>query len=195
MSSLRRCRGSQGEGNVVPRFANLKILTKILVLLASLAVVSLAASVFTTWKMRYIDDTYGDIIDGPSAANLAIARANRDLIYIDRSIYRLLVETTDDGVKQAQKEIVDTEGFLNKQIKIAVRVMPAKRADIQAVADRYASAMSDSCAETRTLAASLTEASKKAAAAQMHAKCDPALNDLMLYISKLTNEIISISDQ
>ena len=49
----------------MPKFANFKILTKILVLLGLLALVSLGATVFATGKMRYIDDTYGDLIDGP----------------------------------------------------------------------------------------------------------------------------------
>jgi methyl-accepting chemotaxis protein len=73
----------------MPKFANFKILVKILTLLGMLACVSLGVTVFATSKMRYIDDTYGDLIDGPGRANLAIARANRNLVYVNRSIYRL----------------------------------------------------------------------------------------------------------
>src|ERR1700722_17499130 len=115
------------------KFRNLKILIKILLLLSLLSVVSLCASVFATGKMRYIDDTYGGIIDGPSAANLAIARANRDLVYIDRSIYRLLAETTDEGVKETRKEIADTGGFFDSKIKAAVKRMPTEAARIRSL--------------------------------------------------------------
>ena len=179
----------------MPKFANLKIPTKILTLLALSAMVSLGASVFTTGKMRYIDDTYGGIIDGPNAANLAIARANRDLVYINRSIYRLLAEVTDEGNKQAEKEITDTAGFFNKQIKIAIRGMPSERANIQNIADRYAASISGACAETIKLADSTSDGDKKRAAAQMHDKCDPALNSIMEDTSALTNKIIKISDK
>jgi hypothetical protein len=65
---------------------NLKFLPKILLLLGLLALVSLAVTVFSTQRMRLIDDTYGELIDGPGKANLAIARANRNLVYISRSI-------------------------------------------------------------------------------------------------------------
>jgi len=177
------------------KFGNLKILAKILVLLSLLSIVSLWASVFATGKMRYIDDTYAGIIDGPGAANLAVARANRNLVYIERSIYRLLGETTADGVRQTQNEISNTEGFFNNQLKTAVRRIPGQAARIRALGERYQAAMAGACKDTTRLAASLADADKKAATAEMHASCDPALYALMLDISALTNDIISISDK
>jgi methyl-accepting chemotaxis protein len=145
------------------RFGDLKILTKLLTLMGLLALVSLAATVFTTREMRYIDDTYGDLIDGPGKANLAIARANRDLVYVDRSIYRLLTEVTEDGNTQAIKEITDTKGFFDGQIKAAVRGMPDKGDQIKRLADRFGSALSGVCAETITLGNSLNAAPRRVA--------------------------------
>src|ERR1700690_3992393 len=104
----------------MPKFMNIKILPKILMLLALLALVSLGGTVFSTSRMRYIDDTYGDLIDGPGRANLAIARANRNLVYVNRSIYRLITEITEEHNKEATKEITDTVEFFNKQIKAAI---------------------------------------------------------------------------
>jgi methyl-accepting chemotaxis protein len=80
-------------------------------LLGLLALVSLGATVFATGKMRYIDDTYGDLIDGPGRANLAIARANRNLVYLNRSIYRLITEVTEERTQSATKEINDSWYF------------------------------------------------------------------------------------
>jgi len=177
------------------KFGNFRILTKILVLLSLLAIVSLWASVFATGKMRYIDDTYGGIIDGPDAANLAISRANRDLVYVDRSIYQLLGEMTDAAVRRTQKEIADTSGYFDNQIKAAVRRMPGQAAAIQALDERYRAAIANDCQVTIRLAGSLSEADKKAAAAAMHDKCDPALNALMVDISALTNKVAAISDK
>ena len=82
------------------KFRDFKILTKILALLGMLALVTLSATVFATGKMRYMDDTYGDMIDGPGRANLAIARANRNLVYVNRSIYRLLVNRRMTVIKK-----------------------------------------------------------------------------------------------
>ena len=179
----------------MPRFAHFKILTKILTLLALLAMISLGTTIFATGKMRYIDNTYGDLIDGPESANLAIARANRNLVYINRSLYRLLTEVTESGTRQALKEISDTDGFFGKQIKAAVRGMPSKQTEIKKIADDYQSAISGVCAETIRFGTSINEEDKKQAAVQMREKCDPALNAVMDAISELTNEIIKINDK
>ncbi|MBV8060020.1 MAG: hypothetical protein JO126_00180 [Alphaproteobacteria bacterium] len=71
------------------KYSDFKILTKIVSLLCVLAVVTIGVVVFSTSRMSYIDNTYGDLLDGPERANLAIARANRDPVYVDRSIYHL----------------------------------------------------------------------------------------------------------
>jgi methyl-accepting chemotaxis protein len=179
----------------MPRFANFKILTKILTLLALLALISLGTTIFATSKMRYIDDTYGNLIDGAWKANLAIARANRNLVYINRSIYRLLTERSADGNKWATQEISDTKGFFEKQITAAIRGMPAKQADIQKVEQKYKTAISGACAETVRLGDSIDEKDKRQAITEMREKCDPALNEAMADISELTNQIIKINDK
>jgi methyl-accepting chemotaxis protein len=177
------------------RFADFKILIKILMLLGLLALVSLGATIFSTSKMRYIDDTYGDLIDGPGGTNLALARANRNLVYVNRSIYRLITEITDEGNKQAMKEITDTDGYFDKQVEKAIKGMPAKEADIKQVADKYRAAMSGACAETIKLGNTANEADKRQAAIFMREKCDPALHDVMDDLSALTNQILKISDK
>src|SRR5215472_13208902 len=176
-------------------FMNIKILPKILMLLGLLALVSLGATVFSTGKMRYIDDTYGDLIDGPGRANLAIARANRNLVYVNRSIYRLITEITEDRIAQARKEITDTTEFFHNQAKAAIKAMPAEEGEIKRVASKFEAAMAGACAETVKLASSAGPEDKKAAAANMHEKCDPALNEVMTDISALTNRILKSNDQ
>jgi methyl-accepting chemotaxis protein len=177
------------------RFVNLKILPKILLLLGLLALVSLGATIFSTGKMRYIDDTYGDLIDGPGRANLAIARANRNLVYVNRSIYRLLTETTEERIRQATKEATDTVEFFNKQVKAAIAAMPSEASEIKRISGKFDAAMADACAETIKLGSAGGAEDKKTAAAQMHEKCDPALNEVMSEIASLTNRILKINDK
>ncbi len=176
------------------KFIKFRISTKILLLLALFAGVSVGSTVFTTSKMRFIDDSYGDLIDGPGRANLAIARANRNLVYINRSIYRLLEEVTTDGKQQAAQEITDTEGFFVKQMKLAIKGMPSETADIQRIVDGYHKVMSQDCASTITLGKSLGESDRRLAVEQMRQSCDPALNAQMEQISALTNLIIKSND-
>ena len=175
-------------------YANLKIRSKIVVLLSLLGVVSLGAVIFATNSMRYIDTTYGNLIDGPEVANLAIARGNRNLVFINRSIFRLLIETTEDGKAQAIKEITDTEGYYLKQMHKAVKAMPSQKDALEQIEEKYKSAMGTVCAETINAAKS-SGSDKTGANALMLEKCDPQLNDVMSDLSKLTNVIIEISDK
>src|SRR5260370_36975970 len=107
----------------MPKLLGLKILPKILMLLSLLALVSLGATIFATGKMRYIDDTYGDLIDGPGRANLARAGANRNLVYLNRSIFRLITETTAERSENATKEITNSRKISQKQIKTSIGAM------------------------------------------------------------------------
>lgn len=175
-------------------FVNLRISTKILLMLGLFGLVSLGAAIFVTGKMRIIDDSYGALLDGPGRANLAIARANRNLVYINRSIYRLLTEVTQEGVENASQEIADTEGFFDKQIKIAIRSMPEMGDEFGKIAAAYKAAMSGPCAETMNSAHVNDPVVKRLGLAQMRDVCDPALRDVMEWISALTNKIIKIND-
>jgi methyl-accepting chemotaxis protein len=173
----------------------LKVLPKLLMLMSLLALVSLAATVFATGKMRYIDDTYGDLIDGPGRANLAVARANRNLVYLNRSIYRLIAEVTDEGHQSAAKEIKESTEYFNKQMKTAISAMPLKAADIEQIEAKVAVALNGACAETISLASSTKVEDKNHAAAHMREKCDPVLNASMEEIAALTNQILKINDK
>jgi methyl-accepting chemotaxis protein len=179
----------------MPKLLGLKILPKILMLLSLLALVSLGATVFATGKMRYIDDTYGDLIDGAGRANLAIARANRNLVYLNRSIYRLITEVTEDRSQSATKEINDSREFFNKQIKTAVGAMPSKEAEIGQIGAKVDLALNGVCAETINLANSARVEDKSLAATHMHEKCDPVLNESMGEIAVLTNQILKVNDK
>jgi methyl-accepting chemotaxis protein len=172
-----------------------KILSKILLLLSLLALVSLGATVFATGKMRYIDDTYGDLIDGPGRANLAIARANRNLVYLNRSIYRLITEVTEDRRQSATKEISDSKEYFNKQIKNAVTAMPSKADQIGQIGAKVNLALDGVCADTINLANSIKVEDKSRAATHMHETCDPALNESMEEIAVLTNQILKVNDK
>jgi methyl-accepting chemotaxis protein len=179
----------------MPKLLGLKILPKILMLLSLLALVSLGATVFATGKMRYIDDTYGDLIDGPGRANLAIARANRNLVYLNRSIYRLITEVTEDRSQSATKEINDSRTFFNKQIKTAIGAMPSKETEIGQIGAKVNRTLDGVCSDTISLANSTSAEDKSRAATQMHEKCDPVLNESMEEIAVLTNQILKVNDK
>ena len=84
------------------KFSDISIVWKTVGLVTVLSSVSIAVAVYSTNRMRHIDDSYGQLLEGYDAANLAMARANRNLVFVDRSIYRVLAEV-DLGEQEGSK--------------------------------------------------------------------------------------------
>ncbi len=180
--------------NVMLKFKDFGILWKFLSLIGLLSLVTLGGTVYATYEMRYIDNSYGDLLDGFGKGNLAMARANRNLVYVNRSIYRLLTETTEDGKKDANQEITDNVGYFQKQIKAAMRSLPAQSKQIAAIGDKLTAVIEGECADVIQQGNSLAPGAAKTAIAKMQSTCNPALNTAMTDISGLTNQLLKLSD-
>jgi len=176
------------------KFSDIGILWKVLAIVGVLAMVTIGGAFYSTMKMRFIDDRYGELLDGFGRANLAMARANRNLVYVDRSIYRLLAESSEDKKKEANQEALDAVGYFQKQIKAATQAAPDEAGRISAIGKGLAAVMAGECAEVLRLGASTNPGDEKAASSEMRDVCDPALNKQMVEISSLTNKLLKASD-
>lgn len=176
-------------------YTNLRIPLKILVLIALLAMVSVSAVIFATDKMRYIDNTYGDLIDGEVKASIALVRAGRDVIEITRSVYRLIEGNTAESNAKALKDIEDSKSFFAQKIKSAIKRLPSRKQEIQAIEEMFNKAMSESCQATIRLGQSFEGGEKKTASQLMQEQCDPSLTNVSSKFSSLTNQIIKETDQ
>jgi methyl-accepting chemotaxis protein len=177
------------------RFSNLGILWKVTTLVGLMAIVSVGGTVFSAMDMRHIDDRYGELLDGFGKANLAMARANRNLVFVDRSLYRLIAEVKVDAKEAARQEALDSVGYYEKQIKVAVKSLPEQGEQVGKFLKRLDAMMAGECAEVLHLGMSTQPNDAQAAADHMHGECDPALNALMNEIAGLTNDLLKQSDQ
>ena len=176
------------------KFSDLGILWKVLSVVAALSAVTVAGVFYATNRMRFIDDSYSNLLDGYGSANLAIARANRNLVYVDRSIYRLLAETNTEKKKDAAQEALDAIGYFQKQIKSATRALPGEAETLKAFGKRLDAIVAEDCADVLRLGVSADAKDARAASERMLSACDPALNKMMLDISALTNNLLKASD-
>ncbi len=177
------------------KFSSIGILWKILALVGLLSAVTIGGTLYSASKMRTIDDRYGDLLDGFGKANLAMARANRNLVYVDRSIYRLLAETSEDKKKEASQEALDAVGFFQKQIKSAAKALPDQAAAIAEFGRRLDAVIAAECADVLHMGLSVDPTDSRTASQKMRELCDPALNKAMIDISALTNKLLKSSDE
>ena len=176
------------------RFSDIGILWKVLSVVAALSAVNVAGVFYATSSMRFIDDSYGNLLDGYGSANLAMARANRNLVYVDRSIYRMLSETGAAGKNDAAQEALDAVGYFQKQIKSATRALPGEAESLKTFGKRLDDIVAQDCADVLRLGVSTEPKDARSASERMLAACDPALNKMMLDISALTNNLLKASD-
>jgi methyl-accepting chemotaxis protein len=177
------------------RFSDIPIIWKTVGLVALLSCVTIVAAVYSTNRMRFIDDRYGELLDGFSAANLAIARANRNLVFVDRSIYRLLVEQSEASKMEAKQDALDAVVYFQRQVTVASKALPIDAAEIGQMGKNLDDVMSNSCADVLRLGLSTDSSDHEIAVQKMKELCDPGLNKSVLEISALTNKLLKSSDQ
>jgi methyl-accepting chemotaxis protein len=175
------------------KFSDLGLLAKISALVALMAAVTVGGSVYATTQMRRIDNTYSDLLDSYGRANLAVARANRNLVYVGRSLYRMLSET-GPAKQDARQEALDSVTYYQRQIKAAGKALPERSADFNELGKRLDAAMQGGCDDVVKLGADAGEAGHAVAVRRMHEACEGALNQLMTDLSALTNKLLKASD-
>ena len=175
------------------RLSDLSLLGKVLALVAVMAATTVGGTLFATHQMRAIDTTYGDLLDSYGRANLAIARANRNLVYVERSLFRMLAEKGDHK-EAARQEALDGVGFYQRQIKAAIKALPGQGATFSQFANRIDEVMGGACADVVREGASDNKALLDEASEQMRVSCDGEITAMMNDLSATTNKLLKASD-
>ncbi|WP_049974730.1 hypothetical protein [Azospirillum sp. B4] len=179
-------------------FTNFRIVAKILTMLGLLGIFSLAAFGFAAMRMAAIDESYGRLLSGASTASLAVARANRSLVFIERSIYEGMTVTDDAGNAKAvanyRKGVEAYEGFM-EQAKTA---LPSRALEIATLQQEMRALLAPEgiCGQTVDAAIKSSNADEnvRISTTMMGPKCDPALLSLLDRQAKLADAIRADAD-
>ncbi|MEE3626998.1 methyl-accepting chemotaxis protein [Nitrospirillum sp. BR 11752] len=179
-------------------FANLKITAKILAMLGLLGVFALVASSFAATRMSAIDDSYGRLLSGAGKAAMALSRANRYLVFMERSIYEGMTVTDDAGNAKAaenyRKGVEAYETYMDQ----AKTALPARASDIAALQQEMQALMAPTGVCGQTLDAATKSASAeenvRISTTMMGPKCDPAMLGLLNRQAKLADSIRGDAD-
>ncbi|MCW6506616.1 HAMP domain-containing methyl-accepting chemotaxis protein [Lichenifustis flavocetrariae] len=177
---------------------NISILGKFLSVITLFALFCVGATLFSTSKMRVIDDTYSDLSDHQGAAGISMARANRALWAMRSSMADLLIARKDDEDRAAQATLsANRAEFINLMDQSAV-LLPEHATRFAALKQNVIQALEKACAETVELGkATDTEGVLKAQS--VYSKdCAPALMamaaDLRATVDDLLKETKVIND-
>jgi methyl-accepting chemotaxis protein len=118
-------------------FRDLSFVYKVIVLLSLLTLVSIGAAVFSTDRMRTIDDVYSRMVEGEAKAGIFVVRTNARLIDTGRLTYEMMAARDPQTIKKASAGIDDTAAALRKYADVFKKKMPGQAARMDEILARY----------------------------------------------------------
>jgi len=152
---------------------NLRVLWKIILIVAVLGSVSVASILFAAFRMNAIDETYSHLVNDVDLAAAYSARAGRDVEAYVSAAYQLLVETTDEGNKALLRKSTESKSRYDERVREATKLLPEKAAEFEAVQRQFLAVFS-ACDPLIVSASQTTSAAENAGVAnQLKQKCAP----------------------
>lgn len=168
-------------------FKNIPMLGKVLALLALMAVVAVGAVVFSSSQMTHISRAYDQALTGPASSAVALSQSGRQGVWTVRSILKLITARNDAELSKASDDIAKGKAAFNQGIDTAIVGMPGKAEALKAFKEDFNSALTNTCAETISLARS---GQREAAIAAMTQSCNPPILVVNSGISKMVDATV-----
>ena len=159
------------------KFADLKILTKILSLLILLGFVAAGTAIFMGTNMSSNAASFEAVVNGPIEANLLLAEVQRTYVAIDKAAMDVAVASNEAEDKRLFAVVSDQQKRRDDLIAQATPLIPEHAAELQQL--RTLGAAADSaCADSIKYAASVTtDAEDVKAAHRIEAECSPRVQE------------------
>ena len=170
---------------------NLKLRGKLLIAMAPLAVMVILAGLYSSIQSKRIDTWYSQLIDNEVKAIHHIDAARSLSRRFGLDLYRLIAETDPDRRQIIDSQLDTTYSEYKIQIAEAIRLAPARTAQITAAVADFDKAVLDS----RLVRAAALANDKVKAAALMRSGLDPELQQTHEQIAKISDELQKAVDQ
>ncbi|WP_029004510.1 methyl-accepting chemotaxis protein [Azorhizobium doebereinerae] len=171
-------------------FKNLPIMFKIGALIVLLGVCAIGGTIFASHKMSNLSAAYQGAMT-EDAGFLQLARLNRQIVGVQRSIYQLAVATTDDEIKTADERLSSALSIGEQRVKEAKILLPNMSAELDQSMTALKGAISGACGPTIKLARESTAPEDIIRAGRMMvADCDPALRKVVDSVTRTVDAAV-----
>jgi methyl-accepting chemotaxis protein len=170
---------------------NLRITTKIGLIVALFAVVSICATGFSAFRMNALDNAYSDLVTRADTSTRMTARSGRLVVtYLSRA-YQLVAETTKEGNVKLLAEARGSQndfGAAMEKVRATVPELAGAIDPVVATAHQTFAA----CESVLTFAATTTSDEENAkAASRLKAECGPLVEATVQAQNKLADTLSS----
>ncbi len=176
-------------------FKNLPIMFKIGILILMLGVCALGGTIFAGGKINDVSEAYNGALK-EDAGFIQLARLNRQIVGIQRSIYQIVIATTEDEVKVAEQRYTSAIALADTRFKDAKALLPALVPQIDQVDANLKSTLSGVCGPTLKAARATSSPEDVLKAGRLMVnECDPALRTMVDAVTKLIDDAVVKSKQ
>jgi len=172
-------------------YENLSILAKVSTLLVLLGIGALAGGGYAAHQMISISYSYDNLLEGPSAASLSFARANRAVSDLAGSLYWNAAATTEEDNRAATAAREAALADYDKNINLAMQAAPERKAALEELTATLRQLMTGACGEAVKLSQSTDPAANAKALAVLSAECRPQIAALQQKSMALNNAVIA----
>src|SRR5688572_24539281 len=116
---------------------NISIGTKIMGVVALLALIAVTATGFAAYRMAGISEVYSALLSGPAKEAVAIPRANRALAQTRADVLALVAETSAERISALSEQLEKDAAQYHKFIDAAKAARPEDAAKLEAFAAEY----------------------------------------------------------
>jgi methyl-accepting chemotaxis protein len=177
----------------VSKFADLKILTKILSLLILLGFVAAGTAIFMGTNMSSNAASFEAVVNGPIEANVLLSEAHRTYVTIEKTALDVAATSNEAEDKRLFAAVSDQQKKRDDLIAQATPLIPEHAAELQQLQTLGAAADS-ACADSIKYAASVTtDADDVKAAHRIEAECAPRMQEAANLIKKIENDVHTAS--
>jgi methyl-accepting chemotaxis protein len=157
------------------KIENLRITTKISVIVLLFATISIGATGFSALRMKGVDDAYSALIAHVDSSTMLSARANRSVAtYLSRA-YQLLAQTTPEGNVRLLAEARESEKDYGTIMDKVRTNLPGQAGAIETAVTSVREAFA-ACGPVLSFAATTTSVEDNLKAlARLKAECDPVI--------------------
>lgn len=174
---------------------NLKIIYKISLIVAVLAIVAVGSGANSSFRMKGIDDAYSDLIARVDASTTGAARAGQNAEAYVSAAYQLAAETTVEGNVRLSAEVrANRKAYEDAMLKIKANI-PAKAAMIEPVVANF-SKVFDACEPAIQFASKTTSQEDVIKAlGRLKSECDGPVRVANLSQAKMVDDLIVYAGQ
>ncbi|WP_256469741.1 methyl-accepting chemotaxis protein [Pleomorphomonas sp. NRK KF1] len=136
---------------------------------------ALAGGGYAVYQMVAIDNGYGQLLNGGSAASLSFARSNRAVSDLVTSLYWNAAATTEEDNRAAAAARDAALAEIDKFMGLAATGAPGKKVELEGIQSDIRQIMAGSCGEVIKLSQSTDAAENAKALAVLTGTCHPGI--------------------